>query len=119
VRKCGSGRPLNLVVSQHMGPSDVGTVREFQRRRATTFRHSKFWIAMAAIGFVGVFAFNKRLDDFLVFLFFMSAFIGIAVVIFVVKKHYRCPSCEEVVWTYEGVSLNPHECPHCHARLSK
>ena len=102
-----------------MGPSDAETVREFQRRRATTFSRSKLWITLAASGFVGAFAFNKRLDDFLVFLFFLSAFIGIAVLVFVVKKYYRCPNCEEVVWTNEGVSLDPHECPHCHARLSK
>lgn len=107
------------MASQHMEQSDAEIAREFQRRRAKTFGLAKIWVALAAGGFVGVFALNRRVDDFIVLLFFLCAFIGIAVSVFIVKKHYRCPNCDEVVWTHDGVSLDPHECPHCQATLSK
>jgi hypothetical protein len=57
---------------KRVDPADAETVREFRERQATTFRHARLWIALTAIGFVGVFAFNKRLDDFRLFLFFCA-----------------------------------------------
>ena len=102
-----------------MEPSGQETIREFQERRAYTFRRCRLWLAMTIIGFAGTFAFNKRLDDGIVFLFFIMSAVGICVLTFVVKKHYRCPECEEVVWEFDGVPIDPRECPHCHAILKK
>src|SRR5687767_14318827 len=93
-------------------------VKQFQARRRRTWRLTRHWIVLAAIGFAGSFYGEDRWDEFANLVFFLFAFAGIAITVLIVRKHYRCPGCEDIVWTDEGVSLSPTECPHCNARLA-
>ena len=112
----GARKPPPVSAETPKDEDDI--VSLFQARRRRTWRLTRHWIALTAIGFAGVFYGEDRWDEFVNTVFFIFAFAGIAITVILVKKHYRCPACGDVVWTDDGVSISPTECPHCHARLA-
>ena len=97
-----------------MGRAETPAVAEFRRRREHTWRLARGWVAVGLLGFAGaLWVMLVEKDSPVFYLAFVLAGAGIVGSSFIVKKHYRCPACEEPLVTSEGVELSPRECPHC------
>jgi len=129
-------------------------VSEFQRRRKATWKAARWWLALTFIGIIGFevpFWINRdklhtekgilfrrdRLSaedetegQFTLGLVSLIAIgTGIIGATYAVRRHYRCPKCNEVpmgTWSIfgpasfgirRGVNLNPTQCPNCGAML--
>jgi hypothetical protein len=131
------------------------TVAAFQRRRRETWRAVRWWWLVLAVGIVGfevpfylerahvhsaqrgplsvrqtLSTQDETEGEFTVSLVSLVViFIGGGGIIFGVRRHYRCPRCEEIPmgsWTnlgptsygrQSGVELFPSVCRSCRARL--
>jgi hypothetical protein len=131
------------------------TVAAFQRRRRETWRAVRWWWLVLAVGIVGFelpfywerahvhtvqrgpMAVRQTLStqdesegEFTLGLVSLVViFIGGGAIIFGIRRHYRCPRCEEIPmgsWTnlgpttfgpQSGVELFPSVCRSCGARL--
>ena len=117
-------------------PSRSDSAREFQKRRADTFKTALPWVVLAFIGFVGGAIIGNLNEDSSSarwsagILFFAMVFVAIWRVVFIFRARYRCPVCGAVPmqgdvllgpmsFGYdEGVALNPSRCSKCGAELS-
>ena len=126
--------PLNSSVRLVM-PSEHEIIEEFKQRRALIWASSKYWLLLAAIGFVGG-AYIGNLDQnsspglwMWGVLFFAFIFVSILRLVFVVRANYRCPACGEIPMRrkamfgpgsfgfQKGVEVSPIACTNCGARL--
>jgi hypothetical protein len=101
-------------------PADPDFAKEFQTRRADTWRSARPWLWLMASGFGGAYLYGhmdapQRLVLFLG-CFAISA-ISIGRLSFIVNGRYRCPRCDQIPMSSGGVSLDPSVCPSCGARL--
>lgn len=101
-------------------PHDHDSSKEFQQRRATTWRIAKPWLSVLLLGWLGIFIIipMERTDLWLL------CFVIIAVVTirinFILMKYYHCPACGRMPIAggmRGGVMLDPEECPKCGALL--
>jgi hypothetical protein len=106
----------------------MDTVKEFQRRRAKTWRFVRIPMLAMVVGFIvlGVQC-NGHLDpgpDSHFQICFIVVFIVMASIAFMTfcwNRWYRCPECEEPIMSGgiggRSVPINPDSCPNCGARL--
>ena len=99
------------------------TATEFQARRLETWRLSKLWLFLTAVGFAGFYLVSKGDDQsapgrFLCGLVFFSI-TGIAIgrLGFIVRDNYRCPNCNRPQIYAGGVPIDPRVCRLCGAKL--
>ncbi|WP_442782366.1 hypothetical protein [Collimonas fungivorans] len=114
---------------------DLGTVKEFRRRRKVTWDRAKLWLAATACGIIGMALLadvdsNSSPERFgASIFFFIIAGISSVRVIYIVQANYRCPVCDAIptdggillgssVGYDEGIAVNPKQCSGCGARLS-
>jgi hypothetical protein len=109
---------------------------EFQRRRLATWRATRLWLLLGAAAGVAFSLGPKGSDADMSeaqFTFMLVALVAIGVsltvVVFSVRRLYRCPHCETVPMgsvgmlgpasfgVRRGVALNPYTCPNCGAKL--
>jgi len=128
------------------------TVSAFRKRRHDTWRAIRIWVIVFLVGVIGFtipFWLNrehvqKKADGTYALSFgdetigqftlglmsFVATGTAMVAIILAVRRHYRCPKCNEVPmgnWTAlgpgsigfdEGVAINPSVCPSCGAQLS-
>ena len=100
----------------------MDTVAEFQSRRRRAFRLAGPWNVIGLIG-MAVSAYfeaevtaswGQRLPSILMlFAFFCCVAVGAVVG----SRIYRCPNCDEMPGSDDGVVFNPSACPSCGIRL--
>ena|SRR5450631_4454582 len=114
------------------------TVGEFRKRRAATWRAIRFWLLFELLALAALFALPKGSDRDMSEASFTENLICFVVlgacslvIIFAVRRLYRCPKCEAIPmgrWTEvgsgsfafrSGVNLYPVSCPNCGAPLSQ
>jgi drug/metabolite transporter (DMT)-like permease len=106
-----------------MTPPATDTAREFQARRLETWRLSKLWLVLVAVGFAGCYLVSKGDDHsaagrFLWGLaFFSIAGVAIGRLGFIVRDNYRCPNCDQPQIFAGGVPFDPKVCGLCGAKL--
>lgn len=113
--------PVPAEDASDLGVEPVGPIdflEEFKKTQRRTWRKSRLWAGLAAIGFVGLLIGEDRWEESTNAILFALGFAGTAGIILVVRKHYRCPACGEGVWKDgDGIDLLPKECPHCGVRI--
>ncbi len=100
-----------------MGEENV--VAEFQRRRKRLIPWTLFPAGLGMVILTVANASPKRDTEEIVGI--MTGFVLLGVGIAFTGFTYRCPVCNQPPWTSmgggRGVSLDPPDCPTCHARL--
>jgi 4-amino-4-deoxy-L-arabinose transferase-like glycosyltransferase len=116
--------------------SGIDYAAQWNRRRSETWRATRLWLLVALVAGVVMYLgprgstrditeaqFTVQLVCLVVLMISMS------VVIFAVRKHYRCPRCEAIpmsswwqsrsggIGFRSGVDLFPSVCPTCGAKL--
>jgi len=101
------------------------TAEEFQKRRATTWRLEKPWLAAALLAGLGAFlavgvdVLSEPRKSGLFLLSFVVLIVAIVRINFILMRHYRCPGCDAMPIDRggDGVQLDPVQCPKCGAVL--